>query len=206
VRALRGPAPRTPQDYERSLAEITIGRPERLSGPIQLCEHDAAWPAAYRKEAARIRRALGARARRLEHVGSTSVPGLAAKPIIDIVLEVSDPSDEPAYVPDLQDAGYVLRIREAEWFEHRMLRGTSPAVNLHVFGAGCPETQRMVRFRDWLRGHPPDRARYDSAKRELAAQGWTYMQQYADAKTSVIAAILERAGAASGESGHQPIG
>jgi GrpB-like predicted nucleotidyltransferase (UPF0157 family) len=199
------PRRRAPEDYERSLAEITIGTPERLTGPVELYGYDPAWPAAYRGEAERIRHALGTLVQRLEHVGSTSVPGLAAKPIIDIALEVTDSTDERAYVPALEGAGYVLRIREPEWFEHRLLRGTAPAVNLHVFGARCPETERMTRFRDWLRAHPEDRERYEAAKRDLAARGWTYMQQYADAKTGVIESILKRVGA-FGPPRHQPIG
>jgi GrpB-like predicted nucleotidyltransferase (UPF0157 family) len=156
-------------------------------------DYDPQWAERYVREAQRLHRALGERIRTLEHVGSTAVPGLSAKPIIDIVLEVPDSSDESAYVPALQHAGYVLRIREPEWFGHRMLR--DDGVNLHVFSAGCAETQRMVRFRDWLRGHRADRELYAQAKRELAAHEWTYVQQYADAKTGVIRAIMARAGA-----------
>lgn len=189
------PIPETPDDYARSLAEVTVGTPERQSGPIELRDHDLAWAATFRDQAVRIHDALGRRANRIEHVGSTAVPDLLAKPIIDIVLEVPDAADEGAYVPELATLGYVLRIREPGWFEHRLLRGHRPQVNLHVFGAGCPETDRMVRFRDWLRANPADRDRYAAAKRELAAREWTYLQQYADAKTEVIAAIVARADA-----------
>jgi GrpB-like predicted nucleotidyltransferase (UPF0157 family) len=157
---------------------------------IELSDYDPGWPPAYRLEAARIRGALGEGACRLEHVGSTAVPGLAAKPVIDVVLEVSDSADEPAYLPDLEAAGYVLRLREKDWFEHRLLNGPDRPVNLHVFSAGCPEAERMLRFRDRLRGDEADRARYARAKRELAAGEWADVQQYADAKTEVIAAIL----------------
>jgi GrpB-like predicted nucleotidyltransferase (UPF0157 family) len=165
---------------------------ERPAGPIELCDHDPEWAARFREQAVRIRDALGARASRIEHVGSTAVPDLIAKPIIDVVLEVPDSADEGAYVPELATLGYVLRIREPEWFEHRLLRGHRPQVNLHVFPAGCPETDRMVRFRDLLRTHPADRDRYAEAKRELAAREWSYVQQYADAKAPVIEAILAR--------------
>jgi GrpB-like predicted nucleotidyltransferase (UPF0157 family) len=165
---------------------------ERRSGPIELSDHDPEWTAMFRGQAVRIRDALGARASRIEHVGSTAVADLIAKPIIDIVLEVPDSSEEDAYVPELATLGYVLRIREPEWFEHRLLRGHRPQVNLHVFSAGCPETERMVRFRDRLRAHPADRDRYAEAKRELAARDWAYVQQYADAKTGVIEEILAR--------------
>jgi GrpB-like predicted nucleotidyltransferase (UPF0157 family) len=94
----------------------------------------------------------------LEHVGSTSVPGLAAKPIIDILLIVPDSSDEPAWLPDLEAAGYVLVIREPDWYQHRCLKGPDTNVNLHVYSPGCPEIERYLIFRDRLRGHPEDRA------------------------------------------------
>ena len=183
--------------HERRLADVTIAALQPLSGPIALSDYEPTWPEAYRRHTTRIRGALGLRALRLEHVGSTSVPGLPAKPIIDIVLEALDSSDEPGYVSDLKAAGYVLRIREPDWFEHRMFRDLDLAVNLHVFSAGCSETGRMVRFRDWLRGNASDRDLYAGAKRELASREWTYVQQYADAKTEVIATIMARAEAVS---------
>src|SRR4051812_28960957 len=108
--------------YEQHLDEVTVGGAQPLSSPIELCEYDPAWPLAYRREEAQIRAALGENALRVEHAGSTSVPGLAAKPIIDVVLEVADSADEPAYVPGLEAAGYALRIREPDWLEHRMLK------------------------------------------------------------------------------------
>ena len=129
-------------------------------------------------------------------MGSTSVPGLAAKPVIDIVLEVADTTAEAAYVDDLGAAGYVLHFREPEWFEHRLFRTPEGSVNLHVFPAGCPETDRMVRFRDWLRSNAADRELYLRTKRELAARDWKYMQQYADAKTAMVEEIVARATAA----------
>jgi len=179
--------------YQQLLAEVTLGDPARLSGPITLCAYDPAWPGAYRRHAARIRAALGTRVARLEHVGSTSVPGLAAKPIIDVVLEVPDAADERSYLADLEAAGYTLTIREPDWFQHRLLSEPPAGVNLHVFSAGCAETIRMVRFRDWLRSDAADRDLYARTKRELASRRWTYMQQYADAKSEVVLAIMARA-------------
>jgi GrpB-like predicted nucleotidyltransferase (UPF0157 family) len=129
----------------------------------------------------------------LEHVGSTSVPGLAAKPRIDAVLVVRDSSDEPAYVPALEAAGYILRIRDPKWHEHRVLKGPDTDLNLHVFSSDCVEIDRMVRFRDWLRAWPEDRELYERTKRELAAHKWEYVQGYADAKTDVVERILSRA-------------
>lgn len=175
------------------MERVTIGAPTRHDAPITLVDYDTNWPALFDREAERIGTVLGDRARRIEHVGSTAVPGLAAKPIIDIVLEVPDASDEPCYVPDLEGAGYVLRIREPDWFEHRLLKGPDTNVNLHVFGTGCPEIERMVRFRDHLRTDVDDRALYERTKRELAVRTWRYVQDYADAKSDVVAAIMPRA-------------
>src|SRR5262249_31110694 len=138
----------------------------------------------------RIRAALGPRAVRVEHVGSTAVPGLLPKPTIDVVLEVPDADDEAAYVPALEGAGYVLRIREPDWFAHRLFKRPPADVNLHVFSAGCAETERMVRFRDWLRAHPSDRDRYAEVKRVLVRRDWSHMQEYAEAKTEVVESIL----------------
>jgi GrpB-like predicted nucleotidyltransferase (UPF0157 family) len=187
------PNPYDTAAYDAALAKVNVGPPPRLSGPIDVREYDPAWPEAYAREATRITGALGERVVALEHVGSTSVPGLAAKPIIDIVLEVADSADEAAYVPDLEAAGYGLRIREPAWFEHRLLRGPGEHVNLHVFSAGCPETKRMIRFRDHLRANAADRELYAAAKRDLATREWKYMQQYADAKSGVVAEIMARA-------------
>jgi GrpB-like predicted nucleotidyltransferase (UPF0157 family) len=183
---------RVPQTEEQIRA-VRIGEPARLTGKIRLVDYDPAWPQQFASEAGRIRAALGAGALRIEHAGSTSVPGLAAKPIIDIVLVVVDSSDEPSYVPALETAGYVLRIREPEWFEHRALKGADPDVNLHVFSAGCPEVERMLTFRDWLRANDAERALYERTKRELAQRDWAYVQHYADAKTEIVEAILARA-------------
>ncbi len=175
------------------LEERRIGGPMPLTRPIELHDYDPRWPDLYAEHAARLRAALGERLLRVEHVGSTSVPGLPAKPIIDIALEVSDSADEPAYVPDLEAAGYALRIREPDWFEHRLLRPPDGAAHLPVFSASCGETDRMARFRDWLRANDADRELYLATKRDLAARDWKYMQQYADAKSDVVHQILARA-------------
>ena len=162
------------------------------TAPIRLADYDPRWPRLYEREALRIRRALGRRALLVEHVGSTSVPGLAAKPVIDIILVVDDSSDEPAYVPSLEAEGYRLRIREPDWHEHRVLKGPDTNVNLHVFSDRCIEVERMLAFRDWLRGHASDRDLYEAEKRRLAEKEWKYVQNYADAKSSVVREILAR--------------
>ncbi len=178
---------------EERIRLVTIGEPAIHNGTIELAEYDPQWPARFEKEAARIVAALGAAARRIEHVGSTSVPGLAAKPFVDVCLEVSDSSDEAAYVPALESAGYTLRIREPDWYEHRMFEALEGGVKLHVFSQGCPEVRRMVLFRDRLRESDEDRELYARAKRALAGRQWKYVQDYADAKSAVIEEILERA-------------
>jgi GrpB-like predicted nucleotidyltransferase (UPF0157 family) len=159
---------------------------------IRIVDYDPDWPRQFEQEAAKIRLALGDRALRVEHAGSTSVPGLPAKPIIDIVVVVADSAGEADYAPALETAGYQLRIREPEWHEHRMFKGSAPDVNLHVFSAGCPEIDRMLAFRDWLRTNASDRDLYARSKQALAQQDWKHTQDYADAKTDVIAEILSR--------------
>jgi GrpB-like predicted nucleotidyltransferase (UPF0157 family) len=187
---------RDPNDveaYSRDLEDITVGDPPQLAGPIEISEYDPAWPELYEREVGRIVAVLGDRVARIEHVGSTAVPGLPAKPVIDIGMEVPDSAAEGTYVPDLQAAGYRLTIREPDWFEHRLLKGPDTDVNLHVFSARSDELDRMVLFRDHLRANDAERRRYAAAKRELAKGRWTYMQQYADAKTAVVTEILARA-------------
>jgi GrpB-like predicted nucleotidyltransferase (UPF0157 family) len=178
---------------EEELRAAWVTEPPKLTGKIQLVDYDPAWPELFRREAERIRAVLGDRVVLLEHVGSTSVPGLAAKPIIDVLLIVVDSSDEPAWLPDLEVAGYVLVIREPAWYQHRCLKGPDTNVNLHVYSPGCPEIERYLTFRDRLRGHPEERAHYQRLKRELAERDWTYVAQYADAKSEVVEEIIARA-------------
>ena len=175
------------------LQKVTVGELKQLNSTISIVDYDLAWPSLFERQAARIRTALGDMLFQIEHVGSTSVPELAAKPIIDIVLVVPNSADEAAYVPALEAAGYVLRVREPEWHEHRMFKGASEAVNLHCFSQECPEVARMLTFRDWLRNNEQDRLLYERAKRELACKTWKYVQNYADAKSAVVEQILARA-------------
>lgn len=179
---------------EEQIKEAYVGVPPvPLVGLIQIDDYDPEWPGLFEREARRIKAALGDRVLLIEHVGSTSVPGLAAKPRIDVLLVVADSADEPAYVPDLEASGYVLRIREPDWYEHRMFNGPDTAINLHVFSPGSPEIERMLLFRDWLRNNEEDRQLYERTKRELARKDWKYVQNYADAKTAVVEEILVRA-------------
>ncbi|HXB46332.1 MAG TPA: GrpB family protein [Streptosporangiaceae bacterium] len=187
---------RTPIGDEE-LQRGRIGPVTPHNGPITIAEYDPAWAVHYSREASRIRAALGHSAVLIEHAGSTSVPGLAAKPIIDIVLAVPDSANEPAYVPALEAAGYRLRLREPDWFEHRLFKGPDTDINLHVFTAGAAEIDKMLLFRDWLRVNDADRAAYLEIKRELAKRTWRHVQHYADAKSAIVEEILARAAAAN---------
>jgi GrpB-like predicted nucleotidyltransferase (UPF0157 family) len=186
-------ASQKPPTPEEEIRRVTIGELRRHDAPVTLVDYDPAWPALFEREARRIRAVLGDRVIRIEHTGSTSVPGLAAKPIIDITLVVPDSAEEADYVPQLEAAGYFLRIREAGWYEHRLFKGPDTNVNVHTFSPGCPEIDRMVGFRDWLREHDDDRKLYERTKRDLASRDWQYVQHYADAKTVVVEEIIARA-------------
>jgi GrpB-like predicted nucleotidyltransferase (UPF0157 family) len=176
----------------------TIGERKPLRSTIYLAPYDPDWTKQFSLQAKQIRDALSERVLLLEHVGSTSVPGLSAKPVIDMVLAVSNSADEPSYVPLLEARGFVLRIREPDWFQHRLLKAPDIAGNLHVFSIRCEEIDRMLTFRDWLRMHDEDRRLYEETKRKLAAQTWKDTQHYADAKSEVVQEILGRARRSTG--------
>ena len=180
----------TTDEYLRA---VTIGDRKPLNSTIHLAPYNADWPSQFSLQANRIRDALREKVLLLEHVGSTSIAGLSAKPVIDMVLVVADSADEASYVPPLEEQGFVLRIREANWFEHRLLKTTDIDGNLHVFSDGCSEVDRMLTFRDWLRADYTDRKLYENTKRELAARTWKNTQHYTDAKSEVIQEILARA-------------
>lgn len=179
------------------LEAVTVGPVKRLDGTVRLVDADPGWPALFEVEADRIRSSLGDDARRIEHVGSTSVAGMPAKPVIDILLVVDDSADESAYLPRLEAAGYRLRIREPALDEHRLCKGPDADINLHILSVGAPEIDRMLRFRDRLRSCPDEFALYLATKRELAGRRWEFVQQYADAKGEVIEAIIGRAASAA---------
>lgn len=170
-------------------------RPRRVhNGPIHLAPADPAWARQYAEVEARIKGALGPVAVVVEHVGSTSVPGLDAKPFLDVLLLVPDPADEAAYVPRLEAAGFLLHVREPDWHQHRYFRAEEdPEVQVHVFAVGSDEAVRMLAFRDHLRTDEADRELYLETKRRLATRTWARIQDYADAKSEVVEAILSRA-------------
>jgi GrpB-like predicted nucleotidyltransferase (UPF0157 family) len=188
---------------DEDIRNYTVGdQPEPYAVKVVIDDYDSRWPRWFEDEAEKISMALGSGAVQVEHVGSTSVPGLPAKPIIDIALAVADSSQEDSFVPALVAAGYRLQIREPEWHQHRCFytrvdKGHHRNVNLHVYTVGCSELTRYAVFRDWLRTHPEDLALYRDTKRELSTRDWKYVQNYADAKTPVIHAITTRAGVPS---------
>jgi GrpB-like predicted nucleotidyltransferase (UPF0157 family) len=185
---------------DKPLETGLIGGAERRE--IEIVEYDPEWPKKFETHAKIIADALGGYALLIEHIGSTSVPGLAAKPVIDILVVVQDSADESVYLPRLEAAGYVLRVREPDWNEHRMFRTPERDVHVHVYTAGCAEIGRNLTFRDRLRRNAEDRRRYEQTKRQLAAQDWPDMNAYADAKTEVVESIIAASEAAGVNPSH----
>ncbi len=160
---------------------------------IRLVEYDASWPAQFATHAAAIVAALGGQALLIEHIGSTSVPGLIAKAKVDILLVVPNSADEPAYLPQMEAAGYQFRLREPHWHEHRLFSPPERNANIHVVSQGCAEIERWLTFRDRLRSDRGDRELYANTKQELAGQRWPDTNAYADAKGEVIERIISGA-------------
>lgn len=183
---------------------------EPVKAVIEVVEYDPRWPSQAQAISERLGAALRQRALRVEHVGSTSVPGLAAKPVIDLDLTVADPADERGWLPQLQAAGFVLTIREPWWHEHRMLRcgqrlddglaraDTGPVANVHVFAPDSPELVKHIVFRNWLRTDAADRELYARAKRSAAGGGSQRVMDYNARKQAVIREIYQRAFRAAG--------
>jgi GrpB-like predicted nucleotidyltransferase (UPF0157 family) len=180
--------------FEKRIREVIIGETEQPT--IVIADYNPAWPERFRQEEVKIVAALGEAALSVEHIGSTSVPGLAAKAVVDVLLVVEDSGDEASYLPAMEEAGYVLRVREPDFDEHRMFRTPEKDVHVHVFSAGSPEIERYLLLRDRLRQNEGDRELYAQTKRELAKQDWPTMEHYAEAKTEVVEGIISRAVAA----------
>jgi GrpB-like predicted nucleotidyltransferase (UPF0157 family) len=180
---------RPPRDPSRVPNEFElIGGIEKRD--IVVVPYSPEWSARFDVERQRIEDALGAIARRVDHVGSTSVPGLPAKPIVDIDLSVPDADDELAYLPALEGAGYRLRVRQRG---HRMVRTPALDVHVHICTDGCDWERRHLLFRDWLRNDGRDRDAYAALKQDLAMRAWPDMNAYAEAKSSMISDITRRA-------------
>jgi GrpB-like predicted nucleotidyltransferase (UPF0157 family) len=175
------------------LDEILVGGMEPAT--IRVVAYDPSWPDRFEAEEKRLRAALGERARRIEHIGSTAVPGLAAKPIVDVLVEINQFEDHARYCESLQAAGYELRVREAN---HLMFRTPDRDVHVHIWPAGSENIEPHLIFRDWLRSHPDDRRLYERTKQELARRAWPDMNYYAEAKNPVIGKIMARARTSAG--------
>ena len=176
------------RERDAYLDQVLIGGREKHE--IVIRDYDPSWPLRFELECGRVQRALGSNALRIEHIGSTAVPGLAAKPIIDVLVTVFDPDDDVAVLSPLQLAGYELRVREPA---HRMFRTPEKDVHVHVWADTDPEVARCLTFRDQLQRSSEDRAAYERLKRDLASRPWRDMNDYADAKSDLIAAILAKA-------------
>lgn len=170
---------------------------------IEVVEYDPRWPGEAQKVCDRVRSALGVRALRIEHVGSTAVPRLPAKPVLDLDLTVAEPAAEQEWLPQLQDTGFLLTVREPWWHEHRMLRSNLDdedglATNIHVFGPDSPELIRHIVFRNWLRADSTDRELYAETKRAAADGTIQRVMDYNARKEAVIHDIYQRAFRAAG--------
>ena len=200
----------TPEDITRhhDETEVVYVGAHPTDYTLRIVEPDPSWARRYRELEDQISEALGDRLLAIQHIGSTSVPELPAKPIIDVDLSVADPSDEDAYIPDLEALGYVHWLTEPDWHQHRLLKLLGePRVHLHVFGPDCPEVVRHRMFRDWLLDHPEDRRRYAAAKRAAAAEmsatgddqgGLGFGMRYNRIKEPVVRDIYQRMFRAAG--------
>jgi GrpB-like predicted nucleotidyltransferase (UPF0157 family) len=191
-----------PDMEEINAARVDLGvwKPAR----VEVVEPNPDWALWFEEVHGQVSAALGERALAIEHVGSTAVPGLWAKPMIDVDLTVADSSDEGAWLPDLEGAGFVLRVREPDWEEHRLVRGDRPNANVHVFSAGAREPLRHLMFRDWLRTHPSDRDAYAAVKRRLADEGFDDSMLYNNAKAAFVYDLYEKILAADPTCPHDP--
>ena len=170
--------------WDTGLDDALIGGREKPN--VFIAEYNPRWPARFDRERSQVRDALGAAALRIEHIGSTAVPGLAAKPIIDLLVTVEDPDADPTFVPAMESAGYELRVREPG---HRMFRTPARDVHVHFWNSESPEVERYLAFRERLRRSADDRLAYERLKRELATRDWTDMNEYAHAKGGLITGV-----------------
>ncbi len=175
-------------ERDAELDEALIGGREKSA--IVIADYDAGWPARFDELALQINAVLSGKVLFVEHIGSTAVPGLSAKPIIDILLTVASLEGEGDCVGQLESAGFVLRVRESG---HRMFRTAEKDVHIHIYERTAEQITDYRDLRDWLRVSEADCDLYSVTKRQLAQQEWTDMNYYADAKTAVIQEILGRA-------------
>ena len=181
--------------------ELQILSKRTVPLPLEVVQPDPSWPAQFNVIKAKIEAALGSSLLAVSHVGSTSVPDLPAKPIIDMDVTVANIQDESTYAPALEAAGFQFLHREPSWNKHRLFYNYDPPANLHVFGSDSKELIRHAAMRDWLLTHPEDRKRYAEVKVEAskaAIANGEDVNQYNDRKSPVLQDILVRALAAVG--------
>lgn len=166
---------------------------EEHNQTIVLKPYDEQWSLLFEREKQRISNILKEKALMIEHIGSTSVPGLTAKPIIDILLVVEDAGKEEDYLNDLCQHGYILRIKEPDFENHHMFKGPDTDINLHIFSQGSNEIEKYLVFRNYLRKNENARQLYEETKKKLAKRKWKYVQNYADAKSDVVCQIMNQA-------------
>ena len=168
---------------------------------IKVIPYSPDWPKRFEKEKQKIQAALGRYVEYIDHIGSTAVPGLSAKPIIDIQVSVADPDDESKLLLQMQKQGYVLRVREKG---RRMFRTPELDVHIHVCKVSSDWERRHLLFRDWLRHDSADRKAYQKLKERLAKEDWRTMNHYAGAKSDLIREITSHAEEWARSTGWQP--
>ena len=162
---------------------------------VEVVPYDPAWPQLFEEEAARIKQALGENCCEIHHIGSTSVPGLKAKPLIDILPVVYDLQKVDQATPLMEAMGYEDKrdfgIAFRHFFCKRQERRTH---NVHIFEIGSPEIEKHLIFRDWMRTHEGDRREYAQIKQQLADQFPDDSMAYSLGKNKFIKDILQKVG------------
>ncbi|KAH8689391.1 grpb/dephospho-CoA kinase [Talaromyces proteolyticus] len=185
-------------NFDPSRLQVIATRPKKT---VEIVEYDEEWPARFNIIYKMISKALGDRALSIRHVGSTSVPGLPAKAVIDVDVVVLDPRAEENYVPYLEAAGFQFLHREPAWHEHRFFGLKEPYANIHVFGQDSVEVVRHQIFREWLLNNAEDRDEYARIKRQAAQEtreAGEGVMEYNERKQEEIRRILHRAFRANG--------
>ncbi|MDR3503580.1 MAG: bifunctional GrpB family protein/GNAT family N-acetyltransferase [Legionella sp.] len=162
---------------------------------INVLPYDSHWPEQFTEEAQSIQKALGANCIEIHHIGSTAVPGLAAKPIIDMIPVVLDITQVDAMNPLMAALGYEVKGESGMLFRRFFQKGdTQPSFNVHVFEQGSSEIERHVKFRDWMRAHPEDRDAYAQLKQDLAQLHPDDLSAYCFGKEDFVSRIDKRTG------------
>jgi GrpB-like predicted nucleotidyltransferase (UPF0157 family) len=182
---------------------VGTSRP-RAAEPVELVAWDARWPERFAEMRARLADALGPLALRIEHVGSTSIPDLVAKPVIDIQISVADVDDTDAYRTPIEEQGFELRFIEPGHRYFRPPPGLPRDYQVHVCEAGSEWERVHLLFRDYLRAHPDVAVEYGRMKLRLAAQHKAERIAYNDDKSGFIDAVVRVAEEWARQTGWMP--